>query len=494
MGVAALAATLAIISLTLNRLVQRKLRLSLFLFAGYLLFNLVVWQRPDLFPGLEGDLQGLERLVFAAAAINLLVYVLINPLRKDRVPDAFPSILQDAMVIGLLVLIATFVFEDKLLTTSAVGAVVVGFALQDTLGNAFAGLGIQSEKPFRVGHWIRVGDFEGRVAEVTWRATKLRTKSGNFVIVPNNIIAKDAITNYSEPAVPTRLEVEVGASYLSTPADVKAAALEALRQVPRVLDAPAPDVLLHSFDGSAITYRVRFWIADYELDDETRDEVRTSIFYAFGRRGIEIPWPIEVGYSRDWPEPDAATKQQERERVLARVDLFSRLTDEQRRDIAAASAIRAVRCRRGHRPAERPGAVDVHRLLRFGRRAARARSARGRRDRDGRVFRRDVAADGRRPLGVGRRAGRHGRPRARCGAVPCAGGGGPEGRRGDRRGRDDAPRAVGSDTRRDPDRRRGRCPGDVSGADEEVPEAGLAPRLQLPAPQQSCWLTSVCGR
>ena len=213
------------------------------------------------------------------------------------------------MVIGLLVLIATFVFQDKLLTTSAVGAVVVGFALQDTLGNAFAGLGIQSEKPFRVGHWIRVGDFEGRVAEVTWRATKLRTKAGNFVIVPNNIIAKEAITNYSEPAVPTRLEVEVGASYLSTPADVKAA-----RSRPCAGAAypasPAPDVLLHAFDGSAITYRVRFWIADYEHDDETRDEVRTAIFYEFGRRGIEIPWPIQVGYSRDWPEPDAATKQQ----------------------------------------------------------------------------------------------------------------------------------------------------------------------------------------
>ena len=90
---------------------------------------------------------------------------------------------------------------------------VVGFALQDTLGNAFAGLAIQIEKPFRVGHWIRVGDFEGHVAEVTWRATKLRTKAGNFVIVPNNIIAKEAITNYSEPTVPTRLEVEVGVSY-----------------------------------------------------------------------------------------------------------------------------------------------------------------------------------------------------------------------------------------------------------------------------------------
>jgi small-conductance mechanosensitive channel/CRP-like cAMP-binding protein len=339
MGVAAFAVTLLVISLTVNQLVRRKLKLSLFLFGGYVLFNLIVWQQPEL-PGAEGDLRALERLVFAAASINLLVYVLVNPLRANRVPDAFPSILQDAIVIGILVIVATFVFQDKLLTTSAVGAVVVGFALQDTLGNAFAGLGIQSEKPFRVGHWIRVGDFEGRVAEVTWRATKLHTKSGNFVVVPNNIIAKEAITNYSEPSVPTRLELDVGASYLSTPADVRAGIAEALHQVPRVLQTPPSDALLHSFDGSAITYRVRFWIADYEFDDEAKDEVRTAIFYAFARRGIEIPWPIEVGYEREWPEPDAAAKQAERERVLAGVDLFSRLTAEHVRAVAAASTIR----------------------------------------------------------------------------------------------------------------------------------------------------------
>jgi small-conductance mechanosensitive channel/CRP-like cAMP-binding protein len=340
MGVAALAATLAIISVTVNRLIKRKLKLSVFLFGAYVLFNLVVWQRPGIAEGISDDLRALERLVFAAAAINLVVHVLINPLRADRVPDAFPSILQDAIVIGLLVLMATFVFQDRLLTTSAVGAVVVGFALQDTLGNAFAGLGIQSEKPFRVGHWIRVGDFEGRVSEVTWRATKLRTKAGNFVVVPNNIVAKEAITNYSEPSVPTRLELDVGASYLSTPAAVKAAGLEALSQVRRVIKDPPPDVLLHSFDASAITYRVRFWITDYELDDTIRDEVRTAIFYAFARHGIEMPWPIQVGYAREWPEPDDAARLREREGVLARVDLLSRLTDEQRRQIAAASAIR----------------------------------------------------------------------------------------------------------------------------------------------------------
>lgn len=345
-GVAVLAATLFVYKVTVNRLVRHKLRLSLFFLAAYILFNILVplndafAATPNLPPELDAQLRSFEKLALAAAVINLLVVGLINPLRVDRVPDAFPSILQDFIVIGTLVLVATFVFEDKLLTTSAVGAVVVGFALQDTLGNAFAGLAIQSEKPFRVGHWVKVGDFEGRVAEVTWRATKLRTKTGNFIVLPNNQVSQQAITNYSEPAVPTRLELDVGASYSSTPAAVKAAFMDAFAQVPRVLKAPAPDVLVWDFAESAITYRVRFWIDDYEWDDEARDEVRTAIYYAFGRHGIEIPFHIEVGYSREWPEPDPAAQQTEREGILASVDLFARLSEEQRREIAASTRIR----------------------------------------------------------------------------------------------------------------------------------------------------------
>ena len=340
LGVAALAATLAVSSLTTNRLVKRKLRLSTFLLGAYIILNLVLAVRPVADATADGEIRALEQLALAAAIINLLVVSLINPLRVDRVPDAFPSILQDAVVIGVLLLVSTFVFDDKLLTTSAVGAVVVGFALQDTLGNAFAGLAIQSEKPFRIGNWIKVGDFEGRVAEVTWRATKLRTKTGNFVVLPNNTIAHEAITNFSEPAIPTRLELEVGASYQSTPGDVKRAILEAIEHVPRVLKVPAPDALLLSFDDSAITYRARFWVEDFEFDDEARDEVRTAIYYSFNRHGIEIPWPIEVGYEREWPEPDPATKLKDRERVLASVDLFARLTEEQRREVAETTTMR----------------------------------------------------------------------------------------------------------------------------------------------------------
>src|SRR3982751_5628748 len=191
LGSAAFAVLLGIMSVTVNRLIRRKLRLSLVLLVLYLAVDVAVSLHT--FTDLTArQLNDFGKLALAAAIINAAVFVLINPLRVDRVPERFPIIPQAAMVIG--------------------------FALQDTLGNAFAGLAIQSERPFHVGQWVKVGDHhEGRVTEVTWRATKLRTKGGNFVILPNNVVAKEAIVNYSEPAAPFRLEVEVGASYLTQP-------------------------------------------------------------------------------------------------------------------------------------------------------------------------------------------------------------------------------------------------------------------------------------
>jgi len=335
-GVLALTTAFAISALTVNRLVRRRLKLSLLLLGAYVVVHLVLGFElaPD--AAVDEQVVSIERLAFAAGLINLAVISFLNPLREDRVPDRYPAILQDFIVIGLLVLVATLVFHDKLLTTSAVSAVVIGFALQDTLGNAFAGLAIQSERPFHQGHWIRVGDFEGRVTEVTWRATKLRTKAGNFVVVPNNIVSKEAITNYSEPSTRCRIDVEVGASYLSSPSTVKAAIGEALANSSRALKTPAPDAILLSFDSSAIIYRVRFWIEDYERDEAARDEVRTAIFYAFARHGIEIPWPIQVQYEKDWEDADPVAQAHERERLLAGVDLFAGLSDEARREISHA--------------------------------------------------------------------------------------------------------------------------------------------------------------
>jgi small-conductance mechanosensitive channel/CRP-like cAMP-binding protein len=323
-----------------NRLVARKLRLSLFLFAAAAVLWLIVfrdWTQGGIDPATDAQLTTIQYLLVLLGLINAGVALGLNPLREDRVPDRFPAIVQDAIVIALFLIIATLAYPEKLFTTSAVGAVVVGFALQDTLGNAFAGLAIQIEKPFRVGHWIAVGQFEGRVSEITWRATRLRTKTGNFVIVPNSVMSKEAIINYSEPISPTRLQVEVGLGYDVPPNRAKEALIEAVRQAPLALRDPAPDVLLADFAASSLTYRVRFWISDFRHDGEASDQVRTAIFYALKRAGLEVPYPIQIEYQREDRPIDADAPLKRRESALAGVPMFSALTADERAHLAAAS-------------------------------------------------------------------------------------------------------------------------------------------------------------
>jgi CRP-like cAMP-binding protein len=266
-----------------------------------------------------------------------VVALAANPWRQDRPSDRFPAIVQDVTVIALFGIIGTVLLREQLLTTSAVGAVVVGFALQDTLGNLFAGLAIQIEKPFRVGQWVQFGDREGQVQEITWRATKLRTKSGQFLIVPNSVISKEPLLNHSEPTVPTRIEVEIGASYSSPPNDVKRAIQEAMANSPLVMKAPEPQVVIKAFGSSAIDYLAQFWIEDYAIDRTARDQVRTNLWYTFRRHNIEIPYPIQIQYERT--EEPIRTERHIASAAdhLAGVSLFKTL-DAQARSALAKSA------------------------------------------------------------------------------------------------------------------------------------------------------------
>ena len=149
----------ALQAFTTNRYVKKKLQFSLFLIVLSIGIGLVQLH-PALAPALQ-DFKRVPDLLFVLAFINTAVVAALNPLRADRVSDRFPNIVQDSLIVGMFFIIATVVFKETILTASAVSAVVVGFALQDTLGNAFAGLAIQVEKPFRVGNWIKVGEFEG---------------------------------------------------------------------------------------------------------------------------------------------------------------------------------------------------------------------------------------------------------------------------------------------------------------------------------------------
>lgn len=268
------------------------------------------------------------------AIVNAAVTLLANPWRDDRPSERFPAIVQDFAVIALFMVIATLLLREQLLTTSAVGAVVVGFALQDTLGNLFAGLAIQVEKPFRVGHWIQVSGREGQVQEITWRATKLRTKDGEFMVVPNSLVSKEPVLNYSEPTISNSVSVEVSAGYQTPPNEVKAAILAAIGNAPLAIRAPEPKVLVQGFGDSAISYTAYFWVDDYGTEREARDQVRTNIWYEFRRRNIEIPWPIQIEYSREEVPSRTAEDVARAASGLAAVDLFAPLSQEARHTLA----------------------------------------------------------------------------------------------------------------------------------------------------------------
>ncbi len=334
-GLALFFTTLALRGASANRHVRGRLIASSFAFAAYALIGAAV-SYLALSAGLRGQLAAIQPLLLAFGVINAAVALAINPWRSDGLPDRFPTIVQDFIVIGLFAVAMTVILQDRIFATTAVGAVVIGFALQDTLGNLFAGLAIQVEKPFRVGHWVNVAGKDGMVSEITWRATKIRTKAGNFVIVPNSALARDTITNYSEPIPETLIDLDIGASYDTPPNQVKATILEALKNEPLFVGSRQPEVLLADFAASAVTYRVRVWTSNFALDDVIRDRISTTVYYAFRRTGIVIPYPIQVGMLREdlaAPTPDPATAG----RLLETVQIFATLPPDERARLAAAA-------------------------------------------------------------------------------------------------------------------------------------------------------------
>ena len=338
LALAAMAAALMIFAHDV--LTRRRLRFTLLVAIAFLVLHGAIVALPLVGAEHRALIQSLEAMLLALAVTNTIVTLVFNPWVSAPGRDRAPSIIQDVLVVALIGGVATYVFGEKIVGPSIGAAAALALGLQDQLGNLFAGLAIQIERPFRVGHWISVTSYEGRVIEVTWRATKIRTKAGNLVIIPNNTVGREAITNFSEPTVPTRLTVDVGATYAVPPNEVRDALMVAMSRVSAVLRDPAPDAMLVDFGGSAIVYRARFWIDDYEHDTRISNDVRTAIYYEFHRRGIEIPWPIQIQYERHEAVPDPVRRRQELADAIAKVPVFAALPADGHQALAAASAER----------------------------------------------------------------------------------------------------------------------------------------------------------
>lgn len=238
-------------------------------------------------------------VVTVVRLVGLYFFDVHLPARSGlRLPPLLPSVAMFAVyaVAALVTLRLSFPKLDiaPLLATSAVTSLVLGLALQPILGNFFAGLVISLERPFRMNDWVRIGEHEGRVVQLTWRTTHLRTRDNDDIVIPNGKVAEERVQNFYYPN-PMHLErTLVGVHYRVPPYRVKRALLESAHGVRGVLDKPAPDVYLLRFDDSAITYELRTYIDDMAASTRIASEIKYRIWEEFRREGIEIPYPIRT--------------------------------------------------------------------------------------------------------------------------------------------------------------------------------------------------------
>ena len=250
----------------------------------------------------------------------------------------FSTIGKDLVMLLLFAVSAMFVMVEDvrvdptpLLASSAVIGVVLGFALQESLGNVFSGLTLQVGKPFTPGDWVHTGNFVGRVQGISWRSTALITRANERLEIPNSLIAKDVVVNYSRDVVAD--EIAIGLSYDAAPNYVREVIAETLRGVPGVLQSPSPDIYTWDYADYSIRYRIRYWMADYAEAERIHDIVSTALWYALRRKSIEIPYPVRTVINGRQPESSSGEEEFEREIVgeLRQVDFLRDLRDEELR-------------------------------------------------------------------------------------------------------------------------------------------------------------------
>jgi small-conductance mechanosensitive channel len=281
-------------------------------------------------------LRVLYHLLFCFAAVITAGFLVFDlALRRRQIPRILRDLMQGIgyLIAALMVFARGDMDVTKIFTASVLTTAVIGLALQETLGNVLAGLALQIERDFEVGDWIRVDDkITGRIQEVRWRATSLVTKDGDLILVPNGAVARAVLTNFSRPSAAHRQWIHLRVAFRHPPGQVREVVLEALRGAGEVRRDPPPDCLLSEFKDDAATYAVRYWIDDFQRDLVIDSDVRSLVWYALHRAGMEIPFPSRNVHVTEMNEDRARRKLDEdharRLDALSKVDVFRALDAE----------------------------------------------------------------------------------------------------------------------------------------------------------------------
>ena len=315
----------------------------------FVLLPVLGWLRAEPGSGWYNDVRLVGAVFYVLAASGMFGSVVFGAL-LPRIGVNAPRILRDviAAAVGVIAIIAV---ANRLgfplsgvITTSAVLTAVIGFSLQDTLGNVMGGLALQMDNSIEVGDWVKLGDgTRGRVSEIRWRYTAIETRNWETVIVPNSMLMKGQVMVEGRRAnQPTqhRRWIYFNVDFRFQPTDVIGAVDEALQAAPieRVAMKPQPNCILMDLQESFGHYAVRYWLSDLAVDDPTDSVVRTRIYFALKRAGIPLSIPAHAIFlTEENVERKAEKTRVDRERrlkAIAEVDLFDVLDDATRAKLA----------------------------------------------------------------------------------------------------------------------------------------------------------------
>lgn len=300
--------------------------------------------------GLYGNVR-LAILIFGAMTAVGLAAQLVFEVFLPRIRLPAPRILRDlstaaASIIAVFAIASHLGFNlSGIIATSAVVTAVVGFSLQDTLGNVMSGLALQLDNSVSVGDWVKVGDVSGRVTEIRWRYTAIETRNWETVIFPNSALMKGQVTvvgrRIGHPQY-WRRWVYFNVGFDHSPTEIMEAVTAALTYAPieGVADEPQAHCILMDLGDSGCRYAVRYWLTDLGADDPTDSAVRARVYFALKRLSISFSRPTHSIFLQDETDETRQTEQrrelEHRQRVLRGLDLFRDLGEEELQHIAAA--------------------------------------------------------------------------------------------------------------------------------------------------------------
>ena len=203
-------------------------------------------------------------------------------------------ILKSIIIFSTLYLLGLSSFTNKLLAGAGLLTFVIGFALKDIGENFLAGIILAFKSPFRLDDLIEVSGIMGHVKDISIRETLIKTPDGKDVFMPNSIILKNPLFNYTLDGF-LRYEFVVGIAYEDNPTEAIKLILETVNNVERVLKGDKmPAITISELSTNTVNINIKFWIDTFKsskrsVHNNIRSQVMNDVVAALISNGFSLP-------------------------------------------------------------------------------------------------------------------------------------------------------------------------------------------------------------